>query len=124
MTTFSLPAASLRSASRLPAGRVLLWVSKCLAYLVLWAKGPAIFRVESIFLPASREAAAGRRDGRCHGGGAGDVDPLRQLGEALRHHLVGVLAEIGDGEDALELAPHQRLPRRVVTAPAVTVRLR
>ena len=39
------------------------------------------------------------------------------LAEALRHHLVGVLAEIGRGEDALELMPHQRLTRRVVPMP-------
>src|SRR3984893_14437169 len=57
MTTFSLPAASLRSASRLPAARVWFWVSKYLVYIVLWAKGRAIFREESIFLPESREAA-------------------------------------------------------------------
>src|SRR6266478_9995952 len=57
MTTFSLPAASLRSASRLPAARVWLWISKYLVYIVLSAKRRANFRVESIFLPESREAA-------------------------------------------------------------------
>src|SRR6266404_5162534 len=57
MTTFALPAASLRSASRLPAAGVWLWVSKYLTDIVLSAKRRGIFRVESIFLPESREAA-------------------------------------------------------------------
>src|ERR1700730_10153072 len=54
MTTFALPAASLRSASRLPAGRVWFWVSKYLADIVLWVNRRANFREESIFLPESR----------------------------------------------------------------------
>src|ERR1700730_2202367 len=54
MTTFSLPAASLRSASRLPADRMWLWVSKYLVYIVLWVNRRANFRVSSIFLPESR----------------------------------------------------------------------
>src|ERR1700730_15865831 len=57
MTTFSLPAASLRSASRLPADRVVLWVSKYLTYIVLWANRRAISQVESIFLPDTRETS-------------------------------------------------------------------
>src|SRR6266446_5424988 len=56
MTTFALPAASLRSACRLPADRVWLLVSKYLACIVLSANRWAIFREESIFLPESREA--------------------------------------------------------------------
>src|SRR4029077_20799206 len=39
------------------------------------------------------------------------------LSQALRHHPVGVLAEIGDGGAALEAALHQRLAHRVVPAP-------
>jgi hypothetical protein len=64
MTTFSLPAASLRSASRLPADRVLLWVSKYLIYIVLSANRRAIFGVESIFLPDIAGEQGGYRTGR------------------------------------------------------------
>src|SRR4029077_5378009 len=39
------------------------------------------------------------------------------LSQAFRHHFVGILAEIGNGEDTLELMAHQRLARRVVPAP-------
>ena len=41
----------------------------------------------------------------------------RRLSKALRCHLVRVLAEIGCGENALELLPHQLLACGVVTAP-------
>src|SRR5215472_11546282 len=51
----------------------------------------------------------------------GRIDPtvpgIGRSSEALRHHLVGVFAEIAGGEDSLELALHQRLARRVVPAP-------
>src|SRR5438132_12312437 len=57
MTTFALPAASLRSAFRLPADRVWLWVSKYLVYIVLWANRRGNFRVASISVPESREDA-------------------------------------------------------------------
>src|SRR5437764_10416823 len=39
------------------------------------------------------------------------------IGEALRHQLVGVGAEAGGGEDAVELRAHQPLPRGIVAAP-------
>ncbi len=48
---------------------------------------------------------------------SGRPTKLTQLSEALRDHLVGVLAEVGGSEHPLELAPHQGLTRRVVAAP-------
>src|SRR6267378_770000 len=56
MPTQSLPAASLRSAIRLPAARVLFRVSNYLIYRALWATGTAVSGIESSFLPALREA--------------------------------------------------------------------
>jgi hypothetical protein len=55
MSAEILPAASLRSISRLPAARVLAWASNYLILMVLWSIGWAIFQVESNFLPALRE---------------------------------------------------------------------
>jgi hypothetical protein len=45
------------------------------------------------------------------------------LGKALRHHLVGILAEIGRRQDGLELMPHQRRPQSGWTRPAARVGL-
>ena len=56
----SLPAASLRTANRLPAGRVMRLVSNSLICLILSSIGPAIFGREAKFLPALREAAGPR----------------------------------------------------------------
>src|SRR5207248_11593907 len=74
--------------------------------------------------------AAGREDGCrwvvCHRPAPGCSDaslsqePVARnwfLGKALRHHLIGVLAEAGGRENAFELAAHQGLARRVVAAP-------
>src|SRR6266436_4110237 len=55
MPTQILPAASLRSAQRLPAARALLRVSNYLICTVLWSIGRAVFRVAANFLPALRE---------------------------------------------------------------------
>src|SRR6266478_9788951 len=55
-----LPAASLRTANRLPAGRVMWLVSISLIGLILSSIGPAIFGREAKFLPALREAAGPR----------------------------------------------------------------
>src|SRR5437879_6237367 len=57
MSNFSLPAASLRTAFRLPAVRVWLWVPKYLADIILSANRRANFRVAWISLPESREDA-------------------------------------------------------------------
>src|ERR1700730_4052800 len=51
-----LPAASLRTANRLPAGRVMRLVSNSLICLILSSIGLAIFGREAKFLPALREA--------------------------------------------------------------------
>jgi hypothetical protein len=50
-----LPAASLRSAQRLPAARALFLASNNLIYMALWSIGRAIFRIAANFLPALRE---------------------------------------------------------------------
>src|ERR1051326_805138 len=39
------------------------------------------------------------------------------VGKTLGDHLVGVGAEAGSGEDAVELRAHEALPRRVVAPP-------
>src|ERR1051325_460674 len=39
------------------------------------------------------------------------------VGKTLGDHLVGVGAEAGSGEDAVELGAHEALPRRVVAPP-------
>src|SRR6266404_6952658 len=67
MPTQSLPAASLRTADRLPAARVLVQVSIYLIYKalwalrnkVLWALRKASSGAESSFLPALREVWGG-----------------------------------------------------------------
>src|SRR5882762_6025658 len=56
-----LPAASLRSAKRLPAARTLFRVPNCLVCIALWSIGRAIFRAASNFLPALRERRVTRR---------------------------------------------------------------
>src|ERR1700730_6977784 len=52
-----LPAASLRSAQRLPAAQALFLVANNLIYMALWSIGRAIFRGAANFLPALREGA-------------------------------------------------------------------
>src|SRR6266436_3366026 len=58
MSTQILPAASLRSAQRLPAARTLPWAANDLICMGLWSIGRAIFRVASNFLPALRDRRA------------------------------------------------------------------
>src|SRR3984893_3029825 len=70
MSTQSLPAASLRTGNRLPAGRVLLQVSKYLVWMALSSIYSSIRGAVSIFLPEAgrpgvprlglRAAASGR----------------------------------------------------------------
>jgi hypothetical protein len=50
-----LPAASLRSAQRLPAARTLFRAPNYLICMALWSIGQAIFRGASNFLPVLRE---------------------------------------------------------------------
>ena len=71
MPTQSLPAASLRVAYRLPAGRVLMRVAMYLIYKVLWSIWRAFSVVKSSFLPALREAPEGGRRLAGHALGAG-----------------------------------------------------
>src|SRR3984893_13466276 len=55
MPTQFLPAASLRSANRLPAARALFLAANNLISMDLWSIGRAIFRGAENFLPALRE---------------------------------------------------------------------
>src|ERR1700730_17409279 len=55
MPTQFHPAASLRSAQRLPAARTLFRVSNYLICRALWSIGRAIIRIASNFLPVLRE---------------------------------------------------------------------
>src|SRR5882724_8570450 len=55
MPTQILPAASLRSAQRLPAARALFLAANYLICLALWSIGRAIFGIAANFLPALRE---------------------------------------------------------------------
>src|SRR6266481_10187263 len=74
MPTQSLPAASLRTADRLPAARVLVRVASYLIYKVLWPLRKASADAESSFLPALREVRGGgsRSAGQTLGAG-GDL---------------------------------------------------
>jgi len=82
MPTRCLPAASLRTAYRLPAARVLMWVASYLIYKALWPIWRAISVVGSIFLPALREMPGGgsRSAGQALGAGGDVVE-----GECHRH---------------------------------------
>src|SRR5437660_1386646 len=55
MPSAGLPAASLRTANCLPAGRVLRWAASYLIYITLWSIRGAVFGPKSKFLPALRE---------------------------------------------------------------------
>src|SRR6266436_9430780 len=85
MSPQTLPAASLRTGNRLPAGRVLLWLSKYLIWNILSSICSSICGAATIFLPVLREAPgrgsarsddrnnpvaqAPRRDEASHSGG-------------------------------------------------------
>src|ERR1700724_4162840 len=60
MPTQSLPAASLRTGHRLPAGGVLLWVSICLIWMALSSIYSSIRGAVSIFLPEAGRPAVPR----------------------------------------------------------------
>jgi hypothetical protein len=71
MPTQRLPAASLRTANRLPAVRVPLGIANSLICRAVWPFRTAIFGVDSIFLPALSESA---RDGYiCAAAGTGQL---------------------------------------------------
>src|SRR2546421_10767051 len=68
MPTQILPAASLRGANRLPAGRTPTGRSNYLIWMGLLAIGRAIFRAALHFLPAGREFPPPRPSGAGDGG--------------------------------------------------------
>src|SRR6266478_6639768 len=55
MSSLGLPAASLRTANCLPAGRVLCLAASYLIYITLWSIRRAVFGPKSNFLPALRD---------------------------------------------------------------------
>src|SRR6266481_9217228 len=104
MPTQILPAASLRSANRLPAGRTLSWAANHLICFALWSIARAIFRAAANVVPASRDnIPSGAGDGEV-------VDPQgRGVGASLEFEVVGGLEA---GEDVLEIAGHRHLADR------------
>ena len=87
MPTKSLPAASLRTADRLPAARVLVQVSIYLIYKVLWPMRKASSGAESSFLPALRE---GRSADEAHG--ASQEANFEGIGDADHHYRKHIAA--------------------------------
>ena len=98
MPTQSLPAASLRTADRLPAARVLVQVAIYLIYKVLWPLRKASPGAESSFLPALREVRGGgsRSAGQTLGAG-GDLIVARNWRSAYRDEMLACGAAIPDG---------------------------
>src|SRR6266851_10005341 len=96
MPTQILPAASLRNANRLPAGRTLSWALNYLICLALWSIGRAIFRAAADILPDGRELSAGDGevvDPEGRGVGAGfSFDDLVGAGEDRGRDLDADLA--------------------------------
>ena len=64
MPTKSLPAASLRTEGRLPAGRMRLGVTNYLICMALWSIEEWFVGAKSRLLPVLRETPGGRRGGR------------------------------------------------------------
>src|SRR5882724_3626784 len=93
-----VPAASLRSITRLPVARVLVWASNYLILMASWSIGRAIFQIESNFLPALREGRTARqpstsRNLGCRGTFAGKRRESRsQRGDAIDREGRGVLS--------------------------------
>src|SRR5206468_8836861 len=101
MPTLMLPAASLRSARRLPAARTLSWADNYLICMPLWSIGRAIFRVAANFLPALREGRAppsrrlsGARGLEGYSAGAKAGSFLPKLGVPVRRMSDGELSRI------------------------------
>src|SRR3984893_10968077 len=84
-----VPAASLRSTTRLPAAGALVGASNHLIWVVLWSIGRAIFRVASNFLPALREGRA------YQAAPAGVPAPCREIVFGAGFELIGVVGEHG-----------------------------
>jgi hypothetical protein len=93
MSTQSLPAASLRTGNRLPAGRVLLQVSKYLVWMALSSIYSSIRGAVSIFLPEAGRPGV----------------PRLGLGAAASGRVVGVLALAQHHPDGV---PGRSKPRR------------
>jgi hypothetical protein len=82
-----VPAASLRSTTRLPAARALVRASNHLIWVVLWSIGRAISRVASNFLP-------GLREGRAYQAApAGVPSPCREIVFGAGFDLIGVVGK-------------------------------
>src|SRR6266446_3741132 len=100
MPTQILPAASLSSATRLPAARALFLAANYLICLALWSIGRAIFRVAANFLPALREErgpslsplARGEGLGGLFGRGDGRLLPAEARGVGAVDQGLGTLA--------------------------------
>ena len=87
MPTQIVPAASLRSTTRLPAAGALVRASNHLIWIVLWSIGRAIFRVASNFLP-------GLREGRAYQAAPGGVPaPCREIVFGAGFDLIRVVGE-------------------------------
>src|SRR5216684_635541 len=113
MSTQSLPAVSLRTGNRLPAARVLLWVSNYLIFLVLSLIKPAISDLESSFLPALRETAEnrfGRHPGRDRRPGALSAGCLA-LDRCLDAVAGQIRRDVGAGKLATPARPLWRVDR-------------
>jgi hypothetical protein len=92
-----LPAASLRSAQRLPAARTLFRASNDLICLALWAIGRAIFRVAANFLLALREGCRPSLSPLERGEGLEGYSAGAKAGSFLPK-LGGTVRRMSDGE--------------------------
>src|SRR3984893_4587394 len=87
MPTQIVPAASLRSTTRLPAPGALVRASNHLIWVVLWSIGRAIFLVASNFLPGLREGRAAQA------APAGVPAPCREIVFGAGFDLISVVGE-------------------------------
>src|ERR1700736_1527231 len=83
MSTQSLPAASLRTGNRLPAGRARYWMPKYLIWTALSSICSSIRRDKSISLPALREAPGSHRRGPDRGAGQIEI-PAQRVDEGAQ----------------------------------------
>src|SRR6266404_3478258 len=83
MSAQSLPAASLRTGNRLPAGQARNWVSKYLIWKASSSICSAICGASSRFLPARREAPGSNRRGPDRGAGQIEI-PAQRVDEVAR----------------------------------------
>src|ERR1700739_1248658 len=85
MATQILPAASLRSGNRFPAGRALLSASNPLLWMALWSIGQAILRVGSSFSLLSGRNGALEVEPEAH-----HVAVLDDVIRPLQAHTAGI----------------------------------